>query len=85
MQKCTVHKVPTIDETDELVVFKMFLKCFPTFYQQILLKICYRREINNMKTVMNKPHNQKQKSEKQPYYSKTKKENCYPSSNAVEI
>ena len=53
MQKFTVHKVSTINEIDELVG----LNILPAN----LLKICYRREINNnMKTVMNKPHNQKQ-------------------------
>ena len=52
MHKFTVHKVPTIDEIDQLVGLNIF--------KAILFKICYRLEINNnMKTVMNKPHNQK--------------------------
>ena len=53
MHTFTVHKVPTIDEIDQLVGLNIF--------KANLLKICYRREINNIvKTVMNKPYNQKQ-------------------------
>ena len=49
MQKFKVHKVPTINEIDELVG----LNILPA----ILLKICYCREINNSD---DKPHSQKQ-------------------------
>ena len=55
MQTFTVHKAPTIDEIDELVG----LNILPAN----LLKTFYRRDIsenNNMKTVINKPNNQKQ-------------------------
>ena len=42
MQKFTVHKVPTIDVIDELVGLNIF--------KANVLKMCYHREINNMKT-----------------------------------
>ena len=58
MLQFTVHKVPKIYEIDQLVGLNIF--------KANLLKICYRRDINNnMKTVMNKPHNQKQEQEKE--------------------
>ena len=62
MQKCTVHKAPTFDEIDELVGLNILPANF------IELEICYRRDINNnMKTVINKPLNQKQELKEQPY------------------
>ena len=57
MQKFTVHKAPTIDEIDELVGLNILQtnvieNLLPPRYKLITLH-------NNMKTVMNKPHNQK--------------------------
>ena len=60
MHKFTVHKAPTINEIDELVG----LNILPAnFIENLLLP----RDNNNMKTVMNKPHNQKQEEKEQPY------------------
>ena len=53
MQKFTVHKASTIDKIHELVALNILPANF--------IEICYRRDINNnVKTVINKPHNQKQ-------------------------
>ena len=68
MLRFTVYKVPTIYEIDQLVGLNIF--------KANLLKICYRREINNnMKTVMNKPHNQKQEQQQQQQKKHTSTQN----------
>ena len=60
MHKFTVHKAPNIDEIDKLVG----LNILPANFIENLLLL---RDNNNMKTVMNKPHNQKQEEKEQPY------------------
>ena len=48
-----VHKAPTVDEIDKLVGLNILpANVIENFYR--------RDKNNNMKTVMNKPHNQKQ-------------------------